>query len=72
MAYSKLPNNQVVSANDFVKQMNEVLFEDGYASEGYQVVSDTSGYWLEKNGVKIEGIEASTILNSTKLKTGIY
>lgn len=71
MSYNKLPNNQVVSAQVFVQQMNAVLVDDGYAENGYEVVSDTNGYWLEKNGEKVEGIEAATILNSTRLKTGI-
>ncbi len=62
MAYNKLPNNQIVSPQVFVQQMNAVLVDYGYAAKGYEVASDASGYWLEKNGVKIEGVEASTIL----------
>ncbi len=72
MAYKKLPPNRIVSAKVFIKQMNEVLVDDGYAAEGYEVTSDENGYWLEKNGMKVDGIEASTILNSAKLKTGIH
>jgi hypothetical protein len=71
MTYSKLPNNLVVSPQVFVQQMNAVLVDDGYAAKGYAVASDINGYWLEENGERVEGIEASTILSSTKLKTGI-
>ena len=71
MSYDQIPSRQIVSAKDFIKQMNAVIEKEGYLSEGYEVSADANGYWLEKNGVKVVDIEASTILNSTRLRTGI-
>ncbi len=64
MQYNQLPNGTKLSNEQFLSEMNSALHALSGYKVGMQVKGDSSGYWLEFNGVRY--VDDNDLLASAK------